>query len=271
MKRCVIIWFILILSACSLGALQLVKAFPGGLHISWEAVDGADYYDVYLDREPIIRVQKTNLHLTDLEDYRSYQVIVAARKTGNIDVAAFRSEFTTSGWEGAYRWINTTNKDNDGKCRQLDFFVIHQDGSYTIYGMYQEDYHRLCPLVDTQLIGIEIPYEGSSAHQRAYRANSEVFNTTSFTPKSWKVTEYMVEDKQIRTKVQTKVGALSFTTTSVYSFGVNEDGKRQLIFDTKGTGLASWGLFNSPNSGDGKAFICTETSDHGDISFLLMR
>jgi hypothetical protein len=271
MKRSILLSLLCLLSLTSLIGLDLVKAYPDALSIRWDSVDGADYYDVYLDRKPLVRLSNTEYVVKNLQSYQSYELLVAARKSGNVDVFAQRAVYTTIGWDGSYQWINTTTKDNKGRCRVLDFLVVREDDSYLIYSKLSDEYHLVSPLVDQSLIGVEIPYEGDAPHQVAYRLNAQVFNTTSFTPKLWKVIDYSVDDKQIVTQIQTRLGSMSFHTTSRYTFALGNEGQRQLIFETKGTGMASWGLFQSPIHGDDGAFISSETAGHENISFYIKR
>jgi hypothetical protein len=266
MKRFIMLTLLCLLSLASLIGLDLVKAYPDALYIRWDAVKGADYYDVYLDRKPLVRLANTEYVVKNLQSYQSYELLVAARKSGNVDVFAQRAVYTTIGWEGSYQWINTTTKDNKGRCKVLDFLVVREDNSYLIYSKLSNEYHLVSPLVDQSLIGVEIPYEGDAPYQIAYRLNAQVFNTTSFAPKSWKVIDYSVDDKQIVTQIQTKVGSMALYTTSRYTFALGNDGQRQLIFETKGSGMASWGLFQSPIKGDDGAFISSETAGLGNIS-----
>ncbi|NCC65694.1 MAG: hypothetical protein EOM15_13675 [Spirochaetia bacterium] len=266
MKRSLLLFLVCLCSLVNLIGLDLVKAYPDALSVRWDVVQDADYYDVYLDKKPLVRLLKNEYVVSNLQSYHSYEVLVAARKSGNVDLSAQRSVFSTIGWDTSYQWINTTTKDNKGRCRILDFLVVRENDSYLIYSKLSDEYHLVSPLVDQSLIGVEIPYEGDAPHQVAYRLNAQVFNTTSFTPKLWKVIDYSVDDKQIVTQIQTRLGSMSFHTTSRYTFALGNDGQRQLIFETKGTGMASWGLFQSPLSGDKGAFICTEMAEPGHFS-----
>lgn len=240
--------------------VDLVAAYPNQLHLSWEAVTGSDYYDIYLQGQPVKRVRQTSVVVgsneNPLESHHAYEIIVAARKTGNSEVAAAKAVFATTGWEGHYRWVNLTDKDNKGKCKQLDFFVSYTKPVYSIELVHDRPY-VVFPLLDDNRLNEEIPFEGQSEEQIAYRANAGVFNTTKFTPSVWSVTsvEYGIDGYAV--EVKTKVGALSFKTRSVYRFSLSPKGEKQLLFETKGDGLASWGLFSSPNPGENGVFACT--------------
>jgi len=261
MKRwilCLLLCFGLPLFAAPL-AVDLVGAYPNQLHLNWEAVSGCDYYDIYVDGKPVQRVRQTSVVLGSnekpLESHRQYEVIVAARKTGNIDIAAAKQSYSTTGWEGRYRWINLTDKDNKGKCKELDLLVTYTEPYYTIQGMFDRPY-TLFPLLSDDRLNEPIPFEGESEQQKAYRANAEVFNTTNFTPSVWSVTSMEIGMDRYTVEVKTKVGALSFKTRSVYTFVLSPKGEKELHFETKGDGMASWGLFTSPNPGENGVFVC---------------
>ena len=240
--------------------VQLISAYPNQLHLAWNAIAGAEYYDVYVDGKPATRVRSESVVVGSneepLESHRTYEVIVAARKTGNVDVEAAKVQCETSGWEGRYRWVNLTDKDNKGKCRQLDFLVSYTKPYYTIQGIYERSY-TIFPLLSQELVNVEIPFEGESELQKAYRANAEVFNTTNFKPSVWSVTSIEYGIGRYAVEVRTKVGSLSFKTKSSYRFILSPKGEKELHFETKGDGLASWGLFTSPNPGQKGVFICT--------------
>lgn len=240
--------------------IDLLAAHPNQLHLAWEAVSGADYYDVYLDGAAMHRVRSTGVVLGSnehpLESHRRYEVLVAARRSGNIDVAADKAWYETGGWEGLYRWVNVTDKDNKGKCRQLEFLVSHTPPYYSIQALYDRPY-TVFPLLSNDRINEEIPFEGESEQQQAYRANAEVFNTTKFKPSVWSVTSVEFGIDRYQVEVKTKVGSLSFKTRSTYRFILSPKGEKELHFETKGDGLASWGLFTSPNPGEKGVFVCT--------------
>ncbi len=121
--------------------------------------------------------------------------------------------------------------------------------------MYDRPY-TVFPLPANDRINEEIPFEGEIEQQQAYRANAEVFNTTKFKPSVWSVTSVEFGIDRYQVEVKTKVGSLSFKTRSTYRFILSPKGEKELHFETKGDGLASWGLFTSPNPGEKGVFVC---------------
>ncbi|MGE4583499.1 MAG: hypothetical protein AB7C91_02535 [Sphaerochaeta sp.] len=269
MKRWLVLLFLFLVTPLFSESmhLELDGALPDQLLVHWDAVKGADYYDIYLDQKPVKRVEQTQVVLANLHSHTSYEVLVAARKTGNVDIEADAAHFRTTGWEGWYRWVNKTKTDNNGKCRQLDFLVVHTAGGYEIHGLYDRLY-RLFPVAPCEQ---EFPYEGESEHQTAYRVNAEMFNTTKVTPKTWMVKEVEISDSSLRIVMQTKVGALRFTTTSCYRFQVSPTGEKELCFETKGEGMAGWGVFKSPNPEDDGVFRCSYVGPAQSVSLQGIR
>ncbi len=233
---------------------------PNQIHLSWQEVEGAEYYDLYLNKEPMVQTKETKVVLGSndrpLTSHTHYEVLIAARKQDVRELAVERALVKTPGWEGRYRWVNLSEEDNKGKCRQLDYLVSYEEGSYVIHGLFEKPY-QLYPLVSAHRMGEHIPYEGDSPHQIAYRLNAEIFNTTNFKPKSWSVERIDYSDDRVLVEIETKVGMMRFSTISTYRFVLSSNGKQQLHFETKGSGIASWGLFENPNPGDAGIFKCT--------------
>ncbi len=122
--------------------------------------------------------------------------------------------------------------------------------------MYDRPY-TVFPLPANDRINEEIPFEEESEQQQAYRTNAEVFNTTKFKPSVWSGTSVEFGIDRCQVEVKTKVGSLSFKTRSTYRFILSPKGEKELHFETKGDGLASWGLFTSPNPGEKGVLIGT--------------
>ncbi|MGE4453885.1 MAG: hypothetical protein AB7D92_05070 [Sphaerochaeta sp.] len=263
MKPLVLLFLLLVpsltLSASILG-LQVDLVHPNQIHVSWQEVQGAEYYDLYLNKKPMVHTHDCSAVLGSnerpLSSHTDYEVLIAARKKGVGELAVERIQVQTTGWEGHYRWVNQSEDDNKGKCSQLDFLVTWDGISYEIAGLFDQPY-RLYPLLRASLVGEQIPWEGDAPYQVAYRLNAEQFNTTNFTPRSWRVTRMEAQDTWMEIVVETKVGMMKFTTTSIYRFTLSGKGERQLHFQTKGTGIASWGLFSCPHPGDDGVFKCT--------------
>ena len=241
-------------------SVRLVNVYPNQLEVDWKEVEGVDYYDVYLDGKALERTTDTSCLVGSNDDplssHTQYEIIVAGRAQGNIDRVAAKVSGTTSGWEGRYHWDNKTEKDNDGRCKQLDFLVTFTNGSYQVYGLFDVQ-HRLFPLVLEQDMNKEFSYEGDRSEQRAYRMSASLFNTTSITPKTWRVSKLELLPSTFLVEVKTKVGSLHFTTTSRYHFCLDVHKKPLLLFETQGTGMAAWGVFSSPNPGEDGVYVCS--------------
>ena len=71
-----------------------------------------------------------------LESHHEYDVLIVARKAGDIELDYAAGSARTGGWEGRYQWVNRTKHTNKGKSMQLDYRVTYVDGAYRIEGLY---------------------------------------------------------------------------------------------------------------------------------------
>lgn len=239
-----------------------VSPLPNQAILTWDAVEQACWYDIYLNGEFIRTVNSSVLterlgsNEYPLPSATSFVCAVAARD--NNDVLGYAIQmFKTKSWSGRYQWINLTNRDNGGRCRNLLLEVDDSTSSFVITGIFDRRC-QLFPMVEEQRVGLSLSYHGGSEEEVSYRTNATVFNTTGITPKSWKVLRSECGISHCTTTIQTRVGLISATTVSTYSFFIDEAGKRRIRFETKGEGLADKGMFKSPNPGEEGAYIFTE-------------
>ncbi len=275
MKRLCVVMFMFSLLISPLFALEarLLASFPNQVEISWDAVKGAVWYDLYLDNQPIKRVkvpmltQRLGSNEESLESNREYQVIVAARTAKNVTLAATQIPVRTTSWEGHYFWHNLTSDDNGGKCKNMHLEVRDTEESFEIFGHFpgEQDALRLFPLMPIAEEYPQFDYDGDGDVEYAYRINASVLNSTNFQPKSWKIVELERKNATLRTKISTKVGIFSFKTESLLAFEVSETGEKRVLFHNTGDGLASSGIFKSPNPGENGVFVFVQKGSLADI------
>ena len=276
MKRPLVVMFsfFVLLSSLSAMEVRLLSSFPNQMEISWDAVKGAVWYDLYLDNQPMKRVKAPTLRQSlgsneeSLESNREYQVIVAARTDKNVTLAAAQIPVRTTSWAGHYFWVNLTSDDNGGKCRSLHLEARDVAGELELYGHFSaltDKAVKLFPLVPIAEEYPQFEYQGDGDVELAYRSNASVFNTTSFEPKSWKIVELERKNSSLRTKISTKVGIFSFKTESLLVFEVSEESEKRVLFHNTGEGLASSGIFKSPNPGENGVFVFVEMGSFADI------
>lgn len=250
----------IILLGCSLSIfssslnLQLDSIYPNQVHLSWDKVKGAEYYDLYLNLEPMVRTTETKAILGSNEDplltHTDYKVILNARNKDEEVVAADNIKFTTSGWEGHYLWINKTDDDNRGRCKQLEYLVSYKEGKYTIDRMFEEQLYKLFPLVSPESIGKKFSFDGERPEEISYRVNARAFNTTNYSPKSWSIDNIYSSDSYLESKSTTSISFIKIPTVSKYTFVVSKEGEREMHFQTVVSKMVSQGTFTSPNPGD---------------------
>jgi hypothetical protein len=275
MKRLlvVIVFFCFLFPSLSAMEVRLLNSFPNQVEISWDAVEGAVWYDLYLDNQMMKRVKAPTLFASlgsneeSLESNREYLVIVAARNAKNVTLDANQITVRTTSWAGHYFWENLTSDDNRGKCKSLHLEVRDIDGGFELLGYFPEKPNalKLFPLVPFVKEYPEFDYQGDGPIENAYRANVSVFNATNFEPRSWKIVELEQKNSSLRTKISMKVGIFSFNTESLLVFEVSEGGEKRVLFQNTGDGLASIGIFKSPNPGENGVFVFVEKGSLADI------
>ncbi|MDD4012309.1 MAG: hypothetical protein PHI83_09195 [Sphaerochaetaceae bacterium] len=170
------------------------------------------------------------------------------------------SIFASVDWSGEYLWVNPTSKDNKGKCKELHFKVIcPSEGCCEIFSIIDGQSYRMFPIISESQMNVSFDWDSDTEQGISYRKNAEVFNTTSFKPDRWKVTDVAIGESEYSVKVQTEVAFFKVSTFTRYSF-VIEDGKRKLKYTLGGDGLAKTGLFRNPvpQNGDKLTFVLTE-------------
>lgn len=236
---------------------------PNQVVLFWDAVDEASTFEVFLDGGMYTTIPASVNRLSigsnekPLPSNTPCVFEVSARSAKGSVLAYATHTVKTESWSGRYSWTNITGKDNDGKCRSLVLQVEDSGHGIVIDGIFDRSC-RLFPMVEKEQIGRLLEYGGSSDQEISYRTNAAVFNTTGITPKTWKVVQSEIDVSYCMTKIQTKVGAISATTVSTYSFFIDDSGKRMIRFETKGQGMANWGMFKSPNPGEEGAFVFSE-------------
>lgn len=240
--------------------MQVGRIWPNQVELSWSAINGAAFYDVYVNGEPFARLdgKLTTGHAGSNEkplfSNKEYEVIVAARDAANGNLDAVRLTVRTSSWSGSYVWDNPTDKDNKGKCRHLHYVLEDTPNAMLIKSELPElGLKTISPMpINTDWVD----YNDDGA--LTYRANGKLFNTTNFTPSKFMVTEVIQDASGVTDVVKTKAVGMTFTTKTFYKLVVTEDGKRAVRFQTVGSGLAATGIFGNPEKGSDGAFTLVE-------------
>lgn len=249
---------LIILIGSSLLALELHvdEIRPSRIDLSWARIPSALTYDLYLDGRYRATVSTPAHRIDGLVSHTPYAIRVDAKR-GDSLLESSTTEVTTSGWEGRYRWVNKTGKDNRGRATVLDYQVEHVRDGYHIYGLHEGQWHEVFPLVRPWQIGDQFEYRGTRPEEIAYRYNAQIFNTTAITPRLWKVLESQTRGDDLSIRVETRVGALRYTALSRYRFALDERGTRTLRFSIEDLGANSWAVFSSPNEGEDGVFVAT--------------
>ena len=186
------------------------------------------------------------------------------------DVYTQGPDLGTGEWNGIYKWVNPTNKTNNGKCTEIVFEVKEVELGDGVQAF--EVYDLSDPSNPRRMFPIEIEPEGGyqwhdwnedSVIAENYRANAGKFNTTSIKPSKWRV-ESLVRDGlsgscTVKTSA-TFVFPISVNTDNHFKLRYNSSrGRMELAFIMDGDGLASTGLFYNPAPGkEGKKVFVLE-------------
>lgn len=270
-KRLISVCYLLLAAAAMLSAVSLnaeAESLPTSIKLSWDAVDGAVYYDIYNGQTSVARLPSDVYSFTveDLFSNESYDLCVAARDAENRDLDAEWVTASTTNWDGVYQWVNETDKDNRGRMKTftlrletvrdeaigqyLRMFMVNDDGSEL----------RIFPLFDfgSENAGSWVDYGDDGPTGTAYRENAERFNTSIFKPSKWRVDRIVIDYDSTSAYIQTSAFGIIVDTETTYYLYI-EDGLRKMSFTTTSeSSLAESVLFHNPNPGEGDAFILTE-------------
>ena len=84
--------------------------------LSWESVDGAQWYDIYNGEAFVVRLPSTENTYTveHLAQDSGFRFVLGARDGDNNTLDAEAVSVTTGNYSGLYRWENQTDDDNGG-------------------------------------------------------------------------------------------------------------------------------------------------------------
>lgn len=245
------------------------EALPTEVILTWNAVDGSVYYDVYLGSEFLTRIEdgKREYRVENLDSDNEYSFSVAARDGKNADLDAGFLDISTENWDGTYKWVNETDKDNKGKMRSLTLRVLTCHDA--VYGQYYEIYQvpeksaefKIFPLFafGDNSAGEWHKYKENSDAGRSYKENAEIFNTSIFKPGKWRVTRIEMDKDKIVAHIETSAIGIVVSTATTYEFCVDPSGNRYILLDTiADNSMVNSFLFKNPNPGEGDEFVLRE-------------
>lgn len=164
-----------------------------------------------------------------------------------------------STWDGLYRWVNTTEKDNKGKVREITMRVKSTDKSflYEIYLISDGREYKIFPLVEPSDVSYDEwhNYGEESSAGEAFRYNNERMNKTIINPAKWKMGRIDSSEEEIITTTIAFAFFINIEMESKYSFSLDEKGSKQLTFSLDGlNAIAKGKFFVNPEKGSNGIF-----------------
>ena len=233
-----------------------IEPRPDGARFSFSAPSGTVFIDIYVDDVFQARLdgKEKEYEAVNLLSNKDYKVSLAYRRSDNSDISAEFGSFSTTNWDGLYRWVNNTDKDNGGRVREIEFIVRTVNSEK--YGQYNEVYMlsnsgrkmRLFPLFDLGTAVGWVDYEGESDAAVVYRENAERFNKTSMDPSSWTLTKMEVSPSYLVSYVDTKAFGFTIPCTTSFQFNIDENGEKEMVFLVTGPSILKSFYFSCPDA-----------------------
>lgn len=239
-----------------------VKPLPTGANLTWSLVPESVYYDIYVNREFVVRLNNdaTSYTLSNLIQGTEYEVILGARTATNETLDSEQANFTTDSWKGVYRWVNTTDNDNNGMMKEFILKVtLTKDAKYGVHNEIwtyaEEQWRKIFPFGELTGNYGWLKFSGDSDMETTYRLNCSKFNISSFIPSKWKIDKIYLLNDYCGVDITTKAFGFEIQTSSTYTFKINDEGKKIIEFRNIGTGVAEMAMFHNPIGPEKGLFI----------------
>lgn len=253
-KRNILIVVLAVIGQLAFASLNLeAETQVNSVTLSWDEVNGADYYDIYNGDVFVVRLGSDvfSYTLSHLDQDETYRFVMGARDSANATLDADAVTVRTGDYSATYLWTNPTDDDNKGRLKEIRYKAeLAEDKTYGQYMRISiiEDgqEHVIFPLADFNSASWDwIDYDADSPAAIAYRLNCEKFNTMGIKPGKFKVDSVTLDNDSICVTIRTSALGISVETVSTYEFGCDEEG-RFISFTTTGSGLAKSALFKNP-------------------------
>ena len=229
------------------------------VNLSWDRVDGADYYDLYLDNAPLIRLSKgeTEYTISHLDQLASCTVILGARDKAGNTLYADKVEFTTGTYSGTYRFVNETDDDNHGKLKVLEFRAELSEGpdgqymaiSYPVDGTYIDFF----PFEPYDGPWNWIKFKSGLPLAKVYKDICSRINKLDIMPTAFQIQGFKVTTDTSELNIVSKAFGIKVPTVTEFLFRSDESGT-YAIFRNSGSDLIEKALFRGDDPDDPFAF-----------------
>lgn len=232
---------------------QVEKNFPNRADVSWLPVEGADHYDLYVNRTAIQRVDASQLSAvvggddSPLESETDYQILIVARDEGENVLDSVTLSVTTGSWDGTYRWENRDKKDNKGKCKAIEM-EIKGDG---VVLLTPSGRHVVAPVPASPSFQ-ECPADDDVT--KTVLALFDMFNTTDYPADGYRILSETLDATGLTIVLEMKCKGITVPLTAVVGFSTDE-GSPVIRFSCRAKGIADMVIFKNPEKKSKGVFV----------------
>jgi hypothetical protein len=246
MKK-ILVLFTALLCTASLFAMngKIETSLPNQFVVSWKAVKGAVYYDVYVDKKPVARLDASTLETqvgsdaSPLASETEYQIIIAARDGENKDLDATQLTGRTTSWDGIYSWKNKDKKkDNKGKCQSITMEISGKECTL----VQPSERHVITPIPISDTLG---SCSDGTPVAAALMAMVGMFNTTDYEITEYQIFSDTIDPSGIVIKLETVCMGFHLQITAAVRF-LADSGTPLLQFSCRAKGLYDMVIFKNP-------------------------
>ena len=258
MKK-ILFTILFLLCPAALFAALYHEVYTNNVTLSWDKVDNAVYYDIYIDKTPFVRLLNGELSYTikNLNQNQEYTITFGARDENNNTLSASKVTFTTGNYSGTYRFINKGD-DNNGKFKDIEFVakLIEDEGAQYMAISYNLD-GEILPFFPFDPIEGPWPwikFKDKIDVARVYKDICRKINILDVTPTAFQPVKVQKTTDRVILNITSKAFGIKVGTITEFLFKSDESGT-YLIFRNSGSDIAKKALFKNEASEDPFAFV----------------
>ena len=259
MKKHIFAFLLMLMCLTGVHASMTADVRVNSSDLTWDRVEGASYYDLYLDGAPLARLRSdaTGYTLSHLDQMREYTVIMGARDRDGNTLHADKVTFQTGSFSGTYRFVNDSDDDNHGKLRMLEFRAELAEGpdgqymaiSYPVEGVYIPFF----PFEPYDGPWDWVKFRSDLPLARVYKDICSRINRLDIMPTSFRIDGFDVTTDTVIMRITSKAYGIKVSTVTEFNFRSDESGT-YAVFRNSGSDLIEKALFRGDDPDDPYAF-----------------